>query len=144
MFLKIDGVDGELQHKGEIEVLSFSWGVKQNLAPGGGGATGKATISDFSVVKALDSSSPQLMKMCCTGEHVPWATLRVTNRRRGGGSSQQEYLTIKLNDILISSYQTGGDNGTVPGESLTFAFQSIDLETAGGKQASCHVPGTPQ
>ena len=38
-FLKVDGITGEStdhKHKGEIEVLSFSWGIKQNIASSGG------------------------------------------------------------------------------------------------------------
>ena len=33
-FLKIDGVDGETsdsKHKGEMEILSYSWGVSQSI-----------------------------------------------------------------------------------------------------------------
>ena len=45
-FLKIDGVDGEStddKHKGEIDILSWSWGVQQSgtMAHGGGGGEGK-------------------------------------------------------------------------------------------------------
>ncbi len=45
-FIKIDGIDGESQdsmHKGEIEVLSFSWGETRTGAQGGGGV-GKVSV----------------------------------------------------------------------------------------------------
>ena len=39
-FLKIDGIDGDstsVQHKGEIDVQSWSWGVTQTGSSSGGG-----------------------------------------------------------------------------------------------------------
>ena len=44
-FIKLDGIAGEStdsKHKGEIEVLSFSWNIKQpiTISSDGGGGTG--------------------------------------------------------------------------------------------------------
>ena len=39
-FLKIEGIEGESEdraHKGEIEILSWSWGVTNAGTSGGGG-----------------------------------------------------------------------------------------------------------
>lgn len=92
MFIKIEGIDGEAKdadHKGEIDILSWSWGESRNkpgmsnrpagthVAPSqsrvlvapradGGGQTGATrrrgdtTLGDVSVVKELDKSSPRL------------------------------------------------------------------------------------
>ena len=48
-FLKLDGIDGESQdkeHKGEIDILSWSWGGASTASfnLGGGGASGKASF----------------------------------------------------------------------------------------------------
>ena len=141
MFLKLDGVIGNPNIKGEIQVLSFSWGLSNPASNvGGGGGAGKPNVSDFSIVKQFDEASGQLMEMCCTGHHAGSATFRVVNA--AGKKQQQDYLIIKMSDVLISSYQTGGADGSIPMESVTFSFQSIDMQVPGGKGgASCHFGG---
>ena len=59
MFLKIEGINGESQdakHKGEIDVLSWSWGASQSATThmGGGGGSGKASFQDIHVTKYID------------------------------------------------------------------------------------------
>src|SRR5687768_9548507 len=115
MFLKLDGIKGESQdskHKGEIEIMSFSWGVSQTgaHATGGGGGAGKVSMNDLSVMKELDSATPQFMEMICNGQAAPSGVLTL----RKAGEKPLEYLKIKITDVLISSYQTGGNGGGVP------------------------------
>ena len=56
-FLKIDGIPGEstdVNHKDEIDVLSWSWGVTQTGGSGGGGGgAGKAAFQDFHFVSRI-------------------------------------------------------------------------------------------
>ena len=59
-FLKLDGISGESKdskHKGEIEVLSFSFGETQSgrCGTGGGGGAGKVQMSDFSFTARDDA-----------------------------------------------------------------------------------------
>lgn len=141
MFLKIDGIDGESnahKHKGEIELLSFSWGLSnQTSSTGSGGGAGKVQVSDFSIVKQMGASSPLLMEKCCSGEHIPSVTITLVNKE-----TKEEFYQIKLNDCLISSYQTGGANGggAVPMDQVSFNFRNMDLQASGrngGTQVSC-------
>ncbi|MET5116121.1 type VI secretion system tube protein Hcp, partial [Burkholderia pseudomallei] len=65
IFLKINGFDGEAEdatHKGEIEVLSWSWNVSQhsNMHLGSGGGAGMATIDDLQFEHYIDRASPNL------------------------------------------------------------------------------------
>jgi type VI protein secretion system component Hcp len=67
VFLKLGDIKGESKdskHAGEIEVLSWSWGVSQtgSMGHGGGGGAGKANFSDLSVMHQFDKASPNLMK----------------------------------------------------------------------------------
>jgi type VI secretion system secreted protein Hcp len=89
-------------------VFSFSWGVSNsgNAAIGGGQGVGKSVAQDFHFVCATQKSSPLLFQSCGNGDHVPKATFIA----RKAGKGQQEYLTITLSDVLISSYQIGGSN----------------------------------
>lgn len=142
MFLKIDGIDGESiahKHKGELELLSFSWGLtNQTSNTGGGGGAGKPVVQDFTIVKEMNSTSPQLMEKCCSGEHIPSVSLTLASKE-----TKLDYLKIKLEDVLISSYQTGGGatGGAVPMDQVSFTFRSIDVQASDRKgqfsQVSC-------
>ena len=128
VFLKLGDIKGESKdskHAGEIDVLSWSWGISQtgSMAHGGGGGAGKANFSDVSIMHALDKASPVLMKACATGEHIKEATL--TARKAGKG--QQEYLIVKMNDILITSVQPSGSSED-PMESFSLQASKVDLE----------------
>jgi type VI secretion system secreted protein Hcp len=71
--IKFDGVEGESthkDHKGEIEVLSWSWNVSQHSSlAGGGSGKGKANPGDFVFTHTYDKASPVLAKQCASGKH---------------------------------------------------------------------------
>ena len=130
-FAKIGDIKGESQddkHKEEIELLSWSWGVNQTgtVSSGSGIGAGKANFSEFTFNHFVDKASPNLMKACATGEHIKDAV--ITQRKAGKG--QQEYLIIKMDDILITGVQPGassGDSGLVM-EQVTLQAAKVDLE----------------
>ena len=128
-FLEIDGVEGEStddRHRGEIDIESWSWGETNSGAgaSGGGGGAGKVSMQDFHFTKNYDKASPKLFLAVATGEHYKTATL---SARKSGGD-HQEYLVIKLSDVIITSYQTGGNNGEVPMEQVSMNFAKIEFE----------------
>jgi type VI secretion system secreted protein Hcp len=129
IFAKIGDIKGEsfdAKHKDEIEVLSFSWGVTNTgaPAPGGGGGAGKATFQDLSIIHNVDKASPRLMQACATGTHLKDAT--ITHRKSGKG--QQEYLIVKLNDVIITGATDGDASGQLGSETVSLAFAKVDLE----------------
>ena len=128
-FLKLDGIAGEStdsKHKGEIEVLSFSWGVSNSgsTGSGSGSGAGKATFQDLSIVHGIDNATPELLKACATGLHIKDAT--ITHRKAGKG--QQEYLIIKLNDVTITAVSHAGSEDQPYAESVSLKFAKVDLE----------------
>ena len=131
IFAKLGDIKGESldsKHKDEIEVLSFSWGVA-NLTPvpSSGAAAGKASFHDLSFVHNIDKASPVLMQACATGTHLKEAT--ITHRKAGKG--QQEYLIIKMNDVIITSVSHNGARSDAGySENVTLAFSQFDLQYA--------------
>lgn len=112
MFIKIGDAGGESadnKHSGEIDVLSWNWGMSQSGTGhiGGGSGSGKVSVQDVTLTKYVDKSSPNLMLACCNGKHYPEALLTV----RKAGENPLEYLKIKMTDVLISSVSTGGSGG---------------------------------
>jgi type VI secretion system secreted protein Hcp len=132
-FLKIDGIDGEstdAAHPKEIEVLSFSFGVSNPTTIGsgsGGGGAGKASVSDFNFMSRLQKSSPVLFLACATGQHIKSALLSV---RKAGGKSQ-DFYKVRLDDVLVSSFQESGSPSgadSVPTDSVSLSFAKIDIQ----------------
>ena len=65
---------------------------------GSGGGEGKATFHDLSFTHKFDKASPVLMQACATGVHLKEAT--ITFRKAGKG--QQEFLVVKMNDVIVT------------------------------------------
>ena len=133
-FLKIDGVPGESQdsrHKNEIQVLSYNFGESQagTMAFGGGGGAGKVQMQDFHFAMNVNKASPKLFLACATGEHIPKAVLTC----RKAGKHQEDYLVVRLTDLLVSQYQTNGDAGShgLPVDSISLNFAEIEIEYKG-------------
>ena len=128
--LEIDGIKGESidsKYPGTLEISSFSWGETNtgSFSMGTGGGGGKCSMQDFHFTTQLSSASPLLMEACTTGKHIGKATLRV--RKQGG--EQLVYYTWKFEDLIISSFQTGGSDGSpLPQEQVSFNFAKIEVE----------------
>jgi type VI secretion system secreted protein Hcp len=130
LFLKIDGIPGESlddKHKDEIELVSFGWGVSSPAAEGhagGGAGAGRPHFQDFHFMTRVSKASPQLFLAVASGKHIKEASLSV----RRAGKQQLEYLKIKFSDVLVTSFQEAGADGTAPEETIGFAFSRIQLE----------------
>ena len=128
-FLKLDGAPGESKdhkHKDEIEINSWGWGAVQggSFGFGGGGGTGKVQIQDFHFSTKTSKASPKLMNCCMSGEHIKNGVLTV----RKAGKEQQEYLSIKFTDILVSSFSSAGagSGDPTPLDSFSLNFAKIE------------------
>jgi type VI secretion system secreted protein Hcp len=129
IFAKLGDIKGEAlddKHKDEIEVLSYSWGVTNagSMNSGSGGGEGKATFHDLSFTHHLDKASPILMQACATGVHLKEAT--ITHRKAGKG--QQEFLVIKMNDVIITGVTHGGSGDGGHSENVSLAFPKLNVE----------------
>jgi len=135
--IKFDGVDGEAthkDHKGEIEVLSWSWGVHNNSATAGGGSgKGKGDPGAFNFMHLFDKASPVLAKKCTQGVHFP--KVEMTCRKSGEG--QKEFLKITMKEVFIIAVQpAGGSTGEI-NEAVSMTYGDIEFtykpqETSGG------------
>jgi type VI secretion system secreted protein Hcp len=92
--------------------------------PGGRRDAGKTTFQDLSIVHKIDKASPLLMRACTTGTHLKEAT--ITHRK--ADKDQQDYLIVKVNDIIITGVTDGDASGRAESETVSLAFAKIDLE----------------
>ena len=129
IFAKLGDIKGESlddKHKDQIELLSWSWGVANSASAstGSGGGAGRASFHDLSFTHKIDKASPLLLRGCATGQHLKEATIT----RRKAGKGQQEFLVIKMNDVIITSVTEADQGGASQVETVTLAFAKVDVE----------------
>jgi type VI secretion system secreted protein Hcp len=142
MFLKVQGVTGEAadaDHKGEIEVVSWSWGLQASTSLATGQASGKMTMSELHVVKRVDQSSPTLMNYLRNNKLVTQAQLTV----RKAGTTPLEYLTIELEKVRVTSLKAESEQAELV-EHLTLGFQKVRVsyipqDSTGGRGGGANV-----
>lgn len=129
MFLNFESLDGESQdaeHRNEIDVLAWSWGMSQSGTThlGSGSGAGRVMVQDLSLTKFIDNASMGLMRFCSTGKHATRATLTI----RKSGARAHEFYVIVMNDVIVTSVSTGGSGGEDrPTENITLNFGSYKV-----------------
>jgi type VI secretion system secreted protein Hcp len=156
MFIKIEGgrmgpIKGEstdLTHPDEIQVKSWSWGMRGNASAtvsAGSSAKGsnQVSISELTFTKGVDSASTGLMVALRSNEAIKKAVLTV---RKAGGTSPVEYLKITLEKARICSVDLQGTSTLEIGkeqvvEQVSIGFQKMSVEylpqdSGGGKRGA--------
>ncbi|MEO1082183.1 MAG: type VI secretion system tube protein Hcp [Pseudomonadota bacterium] len=127
MFLKLDGVSGESKdesHGGEIDVLSWTWGMANASDPhlGGGGGKGKVAVGHLTFRHRADSASPILKAKCCELEHIPKGELVC---RKAGGKSALEYLKITMEQVNVAAISVSVDPEGDVFEEVSLSFAKV-------------------
>lgn len=134
IFLKIDsqrggvikGESNDSAHPNEIDVVSWSWGMRAGGAMGGAGAAGRTAMDAITISKQVDSASTALMSVMRSNDLIKKAVLTV----RKAGTVPIEYFIVTIEQARITSY----DVGTAPGaehlmdEKITISFQKISID----------------
>jgi type VI secretion system secreted protein Hcp len=133
-FCKIDGIEGEStddKHKNQIEVLSYSHHLNQaggaSTSRTGGHTGGRPDVGDFSIVKVLDKSTPNLAKFCCDGKPIKSVVLELCS----AVGDKHTYMKYTMSDVVVSSVRPGGSSngeGSRPLEEIAFRFGKIEWE----------------
>ena len=129
IFLKIGNIKGEStddKHKDEIEVFTWGWGVStpSTVGPGGGGGAGKPTFSDLNFTHRYDKAAPLLWRACAVGRQFSEATL--VGAKQGKGP--QDYLVIKMSDVVVTSASASDSTGGDAMEHVGVKFAKVDVE----------------
>lgn len=131
-YLHIEGVDGPSTNSpGNIDILSFSWGVAQTSTYGAGSSgkeskAGRADFANLSIMKVTDKTSPLLMDHCASGDILKNVYIIY---QKPVGDKQQAYFRIYLADALITGVHLSGSNEN-PTEQVSFAYQSVEVAYA--------------
>lgn len=131
MFLKIEAarqgaIKGEAQdekHKDEIDVLTWSWGMRAETGLAGAGQGSKATLDELGIVKRVDGASTGLMAAMRNNELIKKASLTV----RKSGGAPLEYFRIVIQNARVTSISLESQGDELV-ERLSLAFQRINVE----------------
>ena len=133
-FLKVQTVNPSEAIQGEsvdrdfpqaIEIESFSFGAENVTTIGsatGGAGAGKAKFQEFTIEKAVDSTTPRFLKTLATGTH--FANVELIARRSGGAGSVTPMRTL-FQTVFITKQEQSGSRGEDMHEKLTFTYGGI-------------------
>jgi type VI secretion system secreted protein Hcp len=139
MFLKVQGVAGEAgdaEHKGEIDVVSWSWGLQASASAGNSARETGTSYGELRIVKRVDQSSPTLMNYLRSHKLVKEAQLTV----RKAGATPLEYFRIELENVRVTSLQAGAEGAELL-EHVSLGFSKVRVtyipqDERGGRGAS--------
>jgi type VI secretion system secreted protein Hcp len=115
-YMKLGEIKGEAvhdRHKGEIEVLSWSWGASQAQ----GRARPPRGSGTLTITKAVDNSSPALADASRNRRRFQQLTLTLPPSRAG-----ETEVVVTLADVAITAIQRT-DDGARPTESISFNYR---------------------
>jgi len=128
-FIQLEGIDGECKqskHKDWIDVLNYSYALEQSTAvqSGGGSGVGKAKFAPLTFTHFVDKASPNLLKYCAAGKHIPKVILVASK----AGDGSQEFMRITLTQVLIVGVSpSGGSNGQAV-ENVGLSYATIEVK----------------
>ena len=121
-------------NQGTIPALSWSFGVTTptQTNTGGGSGAARANLSDLSVTRRADGCTPLLFAASVSGKVFKSVTLVQQDQQK------DDTFTVTLQDVIISSYQLGGDHGNeVPSEQIGFSYEKICVADNGTGTKAC-------
>ena len=138
--LQIPTINGGVnfsKYRGWILVNTFSTGVSTTPSSntGGGGSAGKTVCEPLTVIKPLDTTSPELALAAASGKHFATITLAALS-----GGNEHEFLRFVLKNATVTSVLFGGDSvSSSRTETLTIAAEQIQISST--PQRSDGAPG---
>ena len=130
IYMNIDGIKGKVTAKGHedwVDVSSLQWGVGRAISSSVGTSAdreaSKPSISEVSVTKLMDESSPLIFTEACVGK----GKLVKIDLCTVGTDTIDTYMSYELEDCMISGYSvsSGGDR---PSESISLSFTKMTMK----------------
>ena len=122
-YMKIDDIEGESQdseHRNEIELYGISWNSsRQQSSVGSGRNRGEINHSPIRITKSIDKASPYIMEANWKGKAIDQVEITLVSN-----NDNFEYMTIVLENVMISSYLTR--QGELPGKGFEFIGLSFE------------------
>jgi type VI secretion system secreted protein Hcp len=131
VFISFDGIKGESTFKafpGSTEIEGFEWGAKNPVTMSGatgGASAGKVQVNELIITKLRSTVSPTLQMNVFTGKRIMKAEIRLY---KPGPKEPVLYLTITLEDVLITNWSISANGHDMPAESISLVFARFKTE----------------
>lgn len=127
-YIKLGDIEGESQddkHKGWIDIESFSQGISRPIDSqhSGGAYRSSANMSDISIMKMVDKTTPKLSEAICKGTAFP--KVNIDFMTSVGDGNRVPYLQIELKNARVTSFQVGAGADSKATESLSLNYEEI-------------------
>jgi type VI secretion system secreted protein Hcp len=132
VFLHVPNVKGETidqKYRDWIGgIQSVSWGHQQATVSTSGGGAGRVQFSPLTIIKAMDSASVPLARMCAMGQVVKEVFLEF----RSSAQAREPFMTVRLIDVIVVDYKVAVPQGLPlvniarPQETVAFQFSKIE------------------
>jgi len=141
-YVKFDGVNGSSRKKDHIHWIEAA-SVNMGGHKAGGGGTGvgrvggKMHLEDITIGIINDIGTPKLLEAAVKGK--VFKSVEIHGTATYGDAGEQVYLSIKLENVQITSYQLGvlDNNSATDDMSLTLNFEKYKTNfTHYGKDGS--------
>ncbi|MFI5380601.1 MAG: Hcp family type VI secretion system effector [Tepidisphaerales bacterium] len=122
IYMNFGGITGDVTangYIGDIQLLSFSWGVHN--------ASNAPVLQDTMISKTLDKASPKLLEASLIGQPQD-VTIFFVNSVNGKLNTYAEYV---LTNVLVSGYSVSS-SGDRPTESLSLNFTKVQFMSFAG------------
>jgi type VI secretion system secreted protein Hcp len=105
---------------------SVGFGATQSTTavPGGGGSAGKVALEEITFLRNPDQNSPQLFLMCASGQHIPGASIALSQQAA-------EVMRMELEGVVISQFRINADAASSPVEEVKLNYAKICISVPG-------------
>jgi len=120
--------DSKSHEVGDIQILSWSWGVRSPTDTWQGTPTGRRQFLELRVHKRVDTSTPVLYSVLTTNELLKWVKLFVF--KAGAAAEATPYYTLLIREARLTSMNTSPGEGAEAHElfdQMTFAFRKVTM-----------------
>lgn len=131
IYLKFGNVKGNVTadgYAGQIAVSRVKFGVARSVSMEAGNLSNrestKPNLSAITISKSADNSVAALFKEALTGSAGQEATITFV---RTGSDKVQEFMSYKLTNCIISSYDIEAEGDEQPTEELTLSYSAIEV-----------------
>jgi type VI secretion system secreted protein Hcp len=130
-YMKLGSIQGEAteqNHKDWIIIDSMDAPIKRTIPAGAVNqqrTKGQTVLGDVKVVRELDKSSTKLAEACANGTYFADVEIHFCTTVN---NAQEPYLTYKLKDVIVSSYNFHGEasGDPLPKEEVALSYSEIE------------------
>ena len=119
----------------KVDLYEAHWGIEHAAAGGvgGGAGSGKTNVTDFTIRKPLDATSPELYDYVRTGKHLKEVGISIF--QPGTANVLVRYV---LSDVLIGGYDLDARFGAAEEIAIRFGKLEQFVPGPGGEQKGCY------